>query len=115
MANAKDTQPGPTETPLMDETTVPSAKPNAETKKDLLNAWAASPAELGNQIAPTSWLVDESEAPYPSGCLLKEKQCVSALTATMEILNLEAPSVAVGCQGLTVEELAEEDLVEGHP
>ena len=37
------------------------------------------------------------------------------MTATMEILLLEAPSVAAGCQGATVEELAEEDLAEGHP
>ena len=40
---------------------------------------------------------------------------MSALTATMEALSLEAPSVVVGYQGATVEELAEEDLVEGHP
>ena len=33
----------------------------------------------------------------------------------MEILSLEAPSVVVGCQRATVEELAEEDLAEGYP
>ena len=60
--------------------------------------------------------MDESAGPPTlSGHLVKEKQCVLALTATMEILNLEAPSVAVGCQGATVEELAEEDLAEGCP
>ena len=41
--------------------------------------------------------------------------CVLAGTALMEILNLEAPSMAVGCWGATVEELVEEDLAEGHP
>ena len=40
---------------------------------------------------------------------------VSTVTASMEIMNLEAPSIVVGCQGTTVEELAEEDLAEGHP
>ena len=39
---------------------------------------------------------------------------VSTMTASMEIMNLEAPSMAVGHQGATVEELAEEDLAEGH-
>ena len=33
----------------------------------------------------------------------------------MGIMNLEAPSMAVGHQGVTVEELAKEDLAEGHP
>ena len=41
--------------------------------------------------------------------------CVLAVTALMEILNLEAPLVVVGHQGATMEELAEEDLAEGHP
>ena len=40
--------------------------------------------------------------------------CVS-LTATMEILSLNAPSVAVGYQGATVEEPGEIGLAEGHP
>ena len=57
-ADAKDTQPSPTKTPLVDDTTVPLAKPNAETKKDLPTAWAASPAKLENQVAPTTALVD---------------------------------------------------------
>ena len=65
MADAKDTQPSPTETPLADETTVPLAKPDAETKKDLLTAWAASPAEFGNQVTPTARLVDKSSGPLP--------------------------------------------------
>ena len=37
---------------------------------------------------------------------------VSTVTASMEIMNLEAPSMAVGHQLTTVEELAE-DLAEG--
>ena len=40
---------------------------------------------------------------------------VSTMTASMEVMNLEAPSMAVGHQGATVEELAKEDLAEGHP
>ena len=40
---------------------------------------------------------------------------VSTMTALMGIMNLEAPSMAVGYQGATVEELAKEDLAEGHP
>ena len=60
-------------------------------------------------------MYESAGLPTPFGHLVKEKQCVSALTATMEILNLEAPSVAVSHQGATVEELAEEDLAEGCP
>ena len=41
--------------------------------------------------------------------------CVSTVTDSMEIMNLEARSVAVGCQGATMEELVEEDLTEGYP
>ena len=41
--------------------------------------------------------------------------CVLTVTASMETLNLEAPSVVVGCWGATVEELAEKDLAEGCP
>ena len=92
MADVKDTQPSPTETPLADGTTVPSAEPNAETKKDLLTTWATSPTELENQVAPTARLVDKSASPpTPSGHPVKERQYMSTLTATMEILNLEAP------------------------
>ena len=40
---------------------------------------------------------------------------VSIMTTSMEIMNLEAPSMVVGHQGATVEELAEEDLAEGCP
>ena len=116
MANAEDAQPGPMEVPPVDKNTVPIPKPNTETKKDLPTAWAASPAKLGNKVAPTARSVDKSVGlPTPSGHPAKEKQCVSALAATMEILSLEAPSVAVGCQWATVEELAEEDLSEGPP
>ena len=39
---------------------------------------------------------------------------VSIVTTSMGIMNLEAPSMVVGCQGATVEEVAE-DLAEGHP
>ena len=115
MADAEDTQPSPMEAPPADENTVPSVKSNAETKKDLPTAWAASPAKIGKSSPPTR-LVDESAGlPMLSGHPIKEKQCVLALIATREILSLEAPSVVVGHQGATVEELAEEDLAEGHP
>ena len=58
----------------MDENTVPLDKPDTETKRDLPTAWAVSPAELGNQVAPTAGLVDESAGlPTLSGCLVKEK------------------------------------------
>ena len=40
---------------------------------------------------------------------------VSTMTTLMGIMNLEAHSMVVGHQGATVEELVEEDLVEGHP
>ena len=40
---------------------------------------------------------------------------VSTRTTPIGIINLEAPSRAVGHQGATVEELAKEDLVEDHP
>ena len=40
---------------------------------------------------------------------------VSIITTSMGIINLEAPSMAVGFQGATVEELVEEDLGEGCP
>ena len=63
MADAEDTQPGPTEAPHTDENTVPFAKSNAEAKPDLPTAQAASPAKLGNQFAPTARSVDESAGP----------------------------------------------------
>ena len=101
ITDAKDTQPGPTETPPADDTTVPLAEPNAETPKDLLTTWATNPAELENQVTPTAGSVDKlASPPTPSGHTVKERQCVSTVTTSMEILNLEAPSVAVGCQGL---------------
>ena len=40
---------------------------------------------------------------------------VLTMTTLMGIMNLKALSMAVGCQGATVEELAKEDLAEGHP
>ena len=40
---------------------------------------------------------------------------VLTVNASMKIMNLEAPSMAVSCQGATVEELMEEDLAEGCP
>ena len=116
MANAEDTQPSPMEAPSTNENTVPLPKPDTETKKDLLTVQGASPTELGNQVAPTTRLVDEPAGlSTPSGCPVKEKQSVLALIATMEVLSLEALSVTVGHQGPTVEELAEEDLAEGNP
>ena len=39
---------------------------------------------------------------------------LSMVTTSKGLMNLEAPSVMVGHQGLTIEELTEEDLVEGH-
>ena len=38
---------------------------------------------------------------------------LSRVTTSMGLMNLEAPSAMVGHQGLTIEELMEEDLVEG--
>ena len=40
---------------------------------------------------------------------------VLTVTASMEIMNLEANSMVISHQGATVEELAEEDLAEGCP
>ena len=40
---------------------------------------------------------------------------LSTVTISMGLMNLEAPSVAVGHQGLPPEELTEEDLAEGCP
>ena len=40
---------------------------------------------------------------------------LSMVTTSMGLMNLEAPSVAVGCQVPIIEELTEEDLAEGHP
>ena len=40
---------------------------------------------------------------------------LSTVTTSMGLMNLGAPSVAVGHQGLTQEELTEEDLAEGCP
>ena len=116
MADTKDTQPSPMETPPVDDTTVPSAESNTKTKNDLLTAQATSPAKLENQVAPTAGSVDKlARPPTPSGCTVKERKCVSTLTASMEILNLEPPSVVIGHQGARVEELSEGDLVEGCP
>ena len=44
-SHAKDTQPSPTEISLADHITVPLAKLNTETKKDLPTAQATSPVE----------------------------------------------------------------------
>ena len=40
---------------------------------------------------------------------------VSTITASIEVMKLEAPSLVVGCQGATIMELTEEDLAEGCP
>ena len=85
MANAVDTHPSTMEALPMDKNTVPLAEFNAEAKQDLPTTWATSPAKSGNQVALTTGLADES------GHQTKEKQGVLALTATMEILSLEAP------------------------
>ena len=53
-ADAKDTWPGPVETPLVDDTTVLAAKPDAQIQKDLPTAWGASPAELEG---PPCWWI----------------------------------------------------------
>ena len=63
MADGKNTQPGPMETPPVDDTTVPLAKPDTETKKEMLTAWATSPAKLDNQVTPTTGLVDKLASP----------------------------------------------------
>ena len=105
------------ETSLVGHITVISAKLNAKTQKDLLTTWATSPvedtntkknlpiawatslAELESQVAPTAGLVDEPVGlPTPSGHTAKEALGVPALTASMEALKLEAPSVTVGHQ-----------------
>ena len=39
---------------------------------------------------------------------------LSTVITSMGLMTLEAPSMAVGCQGLTIEELMEEDLTKGH-
>ena len=39
---------------------------------------------------------------------------LSMVTTSMGLMNLKAPSAVVGHQGLTIEELMEEDLAEGH-
>ena len=110
MSDTKDTQSGPMETPAADHTRVPLAELDNETQKDLSTTWVTSPAELENRVTPTARSGDKLTGPPTlSGHTVKERQCVSTLTAAMETLNLEAPSVAVGCQGATVEELAEED------
>ena len=38
---------------------------------------------------------------------------LSPVTTSMGLMNLEAPSLTVSYQGLTIEELMEDDLVEG--
>ena len=40
---------------------------------------------------------------------------VLTITASIEVMKLEALPLAVDCQEATVVELREEDLVEGHP
>ena len=52
MTDTKDTRPSPVETPLVDDTTVPAAKPNARMQKDLPAAQGASPARLEDLVAP---------------------------------------------------------------
>ena len=40
---------------------------------------------------------------------------VSTVTTSIEVMKLEAPSLAVGYQGAIIVELTEEDFLEGHP
>ena len=40
---------------------------------------------------------------------------LSTVTTPMGLMNLEAPSLAADCKGLTLEELKEEDPAEGFP
>ena len=85
-------------------------------KNHLPVAQAVSLAELGGQVAPTARSVDESVAhPTPSGHMDKGRLGVTALTASMEALKLDAPSVVATLPGTTVEELANEDMAEDHP
>ena len=65
LADAKDTQPGSTETPPGDDTTVPLAKPDTKTPKDLLTAQASSPVKAKSQVAPTTRSVDKVADPHP--------------------------------------------------
>ena len=61
--DAKDTQSGPVETPLVDDTTVPVAEPNAKIQKDLPATWGTSPANLEDLVAPTVVSVDKLACP----------------------------------------------------
>ena len=82
MADAKDTQPSTVETQLAYDTTVPSAEPNTKTQKDLPTTWAASPAKLENQVAPTAGSVAKSAGsptPYPSWLYGKRKTGISTV------------------------------------
>ena len=87
MTDIKHTQPSPTETqsvndpipplsvykpeakdkdrgtPLVNDTTVPLAKPKARIKKALLATWGASPARLEDPVNPTTTLVDKLACP----------------------------------------------------
>ena len=68
------------ETPLADDTTVPLAKLDMETQKDLPTAQAASPAELENQVAPTARSVDKlASPPYPIQPCSKRKTGISTV------------------------------------
>ena len=82
-------------------------------KKDLLIAWATSPAEFESQVASTTGSVDESAGlPTLSGHVAKGLG-VPALTTSMEALKLENPHMVATLPGATVKKLAKEDMAEG--
>ena len=64
-------------------------------------------------------LVEPTVAMVISATMCKDQTMgaiyLSTVTASMGLMNLEAPSVAVGCKGPATEELTEEDLAESSP
>ena len=75
MADMKNTQLSPVETPPADDTTVLVAEPNAETQKDLPATRGTSPTKLEDTVAPTVVSVDKlASPPTPASHTLKERQ-----------------------------------------
>ena len=73
MTGVRDPWLSPAGSPLADDTTVPSIKPDTKTQKDLPTVWTTSPSESENQITPTIGSVDKlAVPPSPSCCLVKE-------------------------------------------
>ena len=74
MTDVRDMWLSPMETPLVDDTTVPSAEPDTETQRDLPTGQVASPAKLENQVTPTAGSVDKlANPPTPSGHTVNER------------------------------------------